>query len=109
MPPESSFATLPKINVKTIVLSAYVRDRYIDSIVLKVDAALVDTDTLTDLHELCDRNRGGCKLYFDVSAEGLPDPVRLRSRTFVVDPSPELMRGISRLFGVENVELERAQ
>ncbi len=35
-----------------------------------------------------------------------PKPVRLHVRTAVVDPTPELMKGLGKLFGREAVVLE---
>ena len=82
-----------------------VRDRMVRSIVLKVDTTRVSPETMKELLSLCERNRGSCKLYFDVEDQMLPERVRLRSRTFVVDPSPELVRGITRLFGGDNIHV----
>jgi DNA polymerase-3 subunit alpha len=82
-----------------------VRDKMVRSIVLKVDTKRVEPGTIKELLELCERNRGSCKLYFDIEDQMLPEPVRLRSRTFVVDPSPELVQGITRLFGGDNIHV----
>ncbi|HLE57915.1 MAG TPA: DNA polymerase III subunit alpha, partial [Rhodothermia bacterium] len=78
-----------------------VRDQLVRSIILKVDTTRVAADDMKELLDLCERNRGSCKLYFDIEDEDLGERVRLRSRTFVVDPSPELVQGITRLFGGE--------
>lgn len=55
---------------------------------------------------LCENNKGACKLYFDVESKELPRPVRLHARTAVVEPTPELMKGLGKLFGREAVVLE---
>jgi len=91
--------------VTDVVPMQRVRDQMVRSIVLKVDTNRVKQGTIKELLELCERNRGSCKLYFDVEDEMSPEPVRLRSRTFVVDPSPELVQGITRLFGGENIRV----
>lgn len=82
-----------------------VRDQMVRSIVLKVDTTRVQPGTIKELLELCERNRGSCKLYFDVEDQMLPERIRLRSRAFVVDPSPELVQGITRLFGGDNINV----
>ncbi len=97
-----------KIKANDIIPMQQVRDRFIESIVVRIDSRIVRPDAMQALEKLCNDNRGNCKLYFDVQAEGISRPLRIRSRSFVVDPSPELMRGILRLFGHDNVVLEGA-
>ena len=57
----------------------------------------------------CEENRGGCRLYFDLESAQLPQPQRIHSRTFVVEPTPALMSGVVRLFGAHNVTLLEAE
>ena len=81
-----------------------VREQLVKSIVLNIDTQRVREDTIDELRGLCEENRGSCKLYFDILTPDVPaGPQRIRSRRFVVDPSPELMTGISRLFGRDNI------
>ena len=89
--------------INEIIPMERVRDQMVRSIVLRVDTKRLEQATIKELLELCERNRGNCKLYFDVEDQTLPERVRLRSRSFVVDPSPELVQGIARLFGGENI------
>lgn len=96
-----------KILARDVLPMWKVRDQLIQAIVLRVEAGRVEIDAISRLRDLCDANRGQCKLYFDVLDPELPEgKQRIRSRNFVVDPTPELMSGISRLFGQENVVLE---
>jgi DNA polymerase-3 subunit alpha len=83
-----------------------VREQMVRSIVLRFDADVTTTAKLDELAALCDVNRGRCKMYFEVTTSTLPKPVRLHARQAVVDPTPELMKGLSRLFGREAVLLE---
>ena len=79
----------------------------IQGIVLRVDAQHVEMEAIHALRELCDANRGTCKLYFDITAPDLPGgSQRIHSRKYVVEPTPDLMSGINRLFGKDNVTLE---
>ena len=55
---------------------------------------------------LCENNKGTCMLYFDIESKELARPVRLHARTAVVDPTPELMKGLTLLFGYDAVALE---
>ncbi|NBC16885.1 MAG: DNA polymerase III subunit alpha [Bacteroidetes bacterium] len=84
-----------------------VREQLVKAIILRIDTATVQLDALNRLQRLCDENRGHCKLYFDLVDPDLPmGRQRIRSRSYVVDPTPELMRGVTRLFGRDNVVLE---
>ena len=95
-----------KIKVQEIMPMWKVREM-INSIILRVDAGKMEIETLATLRDLCDANRGKCKLYFDVSMPGMPGgPQRIHSRKYVIEPTPDLMKGITRLFGQENVVLE---
>jgi len=79
----------------------------IQGIVLHVDTRYVEVEAIAALKDLCDANRGTCKLYFDVSAPDLPGGrQRIHSRKYVVEPTPDLMNGINKLFGQKNVTLE---
>ena len=79
----------------------------IQGIVLRVDTRYVEVEAISALRDLCDANRGSCKLYFDVAAPDLPGGrQRIHSRKYVVEPTPDLMNGINKLFGQQNVTLE---
>ncbi len=79
----------------------------IQGIVLHVDTRVVEVGAIEALRDLCDANRGNCKLYFDIPVPGLPGGhQRIHSRKYVVEPTPDLMNGITRLFGKDNVVLE---
>ncbi len=84
-----------------------VREQLVKAIVLRIDAELIDEEIVSKLRLLCEDNRGPCKLYFDLDLPELPAGTqRVRSRNFVVDPTPELMNGMARLVGRDNVILQ---
>ena len=96
-----------KILTRDVVPMWKVREQMVRAIVVRIDASSVSLTTIERFRELCDDNRGGCHLFFDLVDPQLPEGrQRLRSRTFVVDPTPELMRGVARLFGVDNISVE---
>ena len=83
------------------------REQMVKAIVVRIDQKKVGLETIKEFRTLCDENRGSCHLYFDVLDEKLPGGCqRVRSRSYVVDLTPELMQGVTRLFGVKNVLLE---
>jgi DNA polymerase-3 subunit alpha len=95
-----------KIKAVEIMPMWKVRD-LIKSIVLRVDAGEIQVKAIEEFRDLCDANRGSCKLYFDIAAPDLPGGrQRIHSRKYVVEPTPDLMNGITRLFGMDNVVLE---
>ncbi|MDX1440584.1 MAG: OB-fold nucleic acid binding domain-containing protein, partial [Rubricoccaceae bacterium] len=83
-----------------------VREQMVKSIILRLDADTTETSSIDALAALCENNKGHTKLYFDVESSELPRPVRLHARTAVVEPTPELMKGLGKLFGREAVVLE---
>ena len=50
---------------------------------------------------LCENNKGTAKLSFDVESKELARSVRLHAWTAVVEPTPELMKGLDKLFVLE--------
>jgi len=96
-----------KIIGRDVVPMWKVREQMVKAIVLNVDSDHVEAATIDEIRNLCENNRGQCKLYFDIHASDQPGgPQRVRSRSFVVDPTPELMNGVARLLGRGNVLLE---
>jgi DNA polymerase-3 subunit alpha len=83
-----------------------VREQMVKSIVVRVDAESLAVEAINQLRELCDANRGSVKLYFDIASVDMPAPQRVHARKFVVDPTPDLMRGLTRLVGPGNVVVE---
>lgn len=75
-------------------------------ILLCINADTTEPAAIDDLATLCENNKGTAKLYFDVESTELTKPVRLHARTAVVEPTPELMKGLGKLFGREAVVLE---
>lgn len=95
-----------KVKVVEIMPMWKVRE-LIKSIVLRVDTHQVEVTAIEEFRDLCDANRGTCKLYFDIATPDLPGGrQRVHSRKYVVEPTPDLMNGITRIFGMDNVLLE---
>jgi DNA polymerase-3 subunit alpha len=95
-----------KVIVQDVLPMWKVREQLAKALVLRLDLDRLEEAQVEQLGTLCDANRGHCKLYFDLYASDLPQPQRVRSRNYVVDLTPDLMQGINRLFGRENVVLE---
>ena len=95
-----------KIIARDIVPIWKVRDN-IRSIVLRIDSDRVQQETIGALRELCEANPGKCHLYFALQADDLPRrTLRVRSRSCKVAAIPDLMQGIARLIGNENIAVE---
>ena len=83
-----------------------VREQLVQAITLKIDAAGATPEAIDELAALCAQHKGAKKLYIELEHPGLPRPVRLHARTAVVDLTPDLMKGLTRLIGREQVVLE---
>ena len=94
-----------KVIVKDVFPMWKVRDQMVQSMVLTVDPDQTQKEDLQRFKLLCEEHPGHCKLYFDIAANGGPKQ-RVRSRTMVVDPSAEFMKGTQRLFGLDNIALQ---
>lgn len=96
-----------KIIARDVLPMWKVRATMVQAIVLRIDSDRVQQETIGALRELCEQNRGKCGLYFDIRADDLPErTTRIHSRSYVVDPTPELMNGMARLIGRANVAVE---
>ena len=83
-----------------------VREQLVRGVVLRVDADLLSERDVDALAALCAAHPGATKVYLELTSRRLPRPVRLHSRTAVVDLTPDLMRGLNRLIGARQVVLE---
>jgi DNA polymerase-3 subunit alpha len=81
------------------------REQFVKSIVVRLDLDRADAALVPALADLCEANRGMVKLYFDLVGLEFTQPARMRVRKFVVDPTPDLMQGLSRLVGRPNIQL----
>jgi DNA polymerase-3 subunit alpha len=95
-----------KVIVQDVMPMWKVREQLVKSIVLRVTTDEMRSDVIAELQQLCDSNRGQCKLYFDLDLPDAPRSQRVHSRRYVVDANAELLHGITRLFGRDNVVLE---
>jgi len=83
-----------------------VREQMVQEVVLKVNLDEVMPEELREFQSFCERSAGNCKLYFDVDAPELKGRERLRSRSYVIEPTAEFMKGAQRIFGADNIALK---
>jgi DNA polymerase-3 subunit alpha len=95
-----------KVIAKEINPMWKVREQMVSEVVLKVNVDEVMPGELREFKSLCERSPGNCKLYFDVDAPELRGQERLRSRSYVIEPTAEFMKGAQRLFGADNIALK---
>jgi DNA polymerase-3 subunit alpha len=72
---------------------------------LKLDTALLDEEILNKMETLFTTNRGSTMVKMMVHSPEANGPIRMNMRNFVVDPNPELMKGLRDVLGEESVEL----
>ncbi len=92
------------IRVNKITPLRLVRDNMIESLIVRVTHQNIERVNVESLIDLCGENRGNSKLYFDLSSIGSNLALQ-HSRSFVIDPSPDLMKGLFEMFGVDNVSV----
>ena len=72
---------------------------------LKLDTAVLNDDMLDQMETLFTTNRGSTMVKMTVHSKEANGPIRMNMRNFVVDPNPELMKGLRDILGEESVEL----
>jgi DNA polymerase-3 subunit alpha len=95
-----------KVIAKEINPMWKVREQMVSEVVLKVNLDEVMPEELREFQSFCERSAGNCKLYFDVDAPELRGQERLRSRSYVVEPTQEFMKSAQRIFGADNIALK---
>ncbi|MEM6286493.1 MAG: hypothetical protein AAF845_05000, partial [Bacteroidota bacterium] len=95
-----------KLVAKEVLPMWRVREQLVKAVVLRIDADDATEADVAALADLCRAHPGATKLYFEVSTHQMPRPMRLHARTAVVDLTPELMKGLGRMFGPRSVVLE---
>jgi DNA polymerase-3 subunit alpha len=95
-----------KVIAKDVIPMWKVREQMVQEVVLTVKLDEVRPGELQKFQSLCERSVGNCKLYFDVDAPELRGQERLRSRSYVIEPTKELMKGAQRIFGTNNIALK---
>ncbi len=95
-----------KVIAKDVIPMWKVREQMVQEVVLHVNLDQVMPKELREFKSLCERTTGNCTLYFDVDAPELRGRERLRSRSYVIEPTAEFMNGARRLFGADNISLK---
>jgi DNA polymerase-3 subunit alpha len=95
-----------KVIAKEVTPMWKVREQMVKEVAVRLDLQQVTPDDLMAFRGLCERNRGSCKLFFDVEAPEIRGRQRMRARTFVIEPTAEFMRGAQRLFGEDAISLK---
>ncbi|HCT54676.1 MAG TPA: DNA polymerase III subunit alpha, partial [Balneola sp.] len=83
------------------------REKHQDNLNLKlqIDTATIDNEVLDRMETLLTTNRGSTMVKMLVHSKEANGPIRMNMRNFVVDPNPELMKGLREVLGEESVEL----
>ena len=83
------------------------REKHQDNLNLKlqIDTATIDSEVLDRMETLLTTNRGSTMVKMLVHSKEANGPIRMNMRNFVVDPNPELMKGLREVLGEESVEL----
>ncbi|HAY36026.1 MAG TPA: DNA polymerase III subunit alpha [Bacteroidetes bacterium] len=83
-----------------------VREQMVKSLTVRMPSEDLALEQVEQLEALATAHRGQCKLYFDLITGDDPRPCRVLSRTVVIDPNEEVMRGLAKIFGRRAVMVE---
>ena len=98
---------LLRILAREVIPMQKVRSSMVKAIIVRINSPAVELNHMDAFRKICDANSGRCQLFFDLEDRNLPSGrQRLRSRTFSVNPSAELMAGIASIFGTDNIVVE---
>jgi len=95
-----------KVLCNDIIPMWKVREQMVKTLSIRILASELTLDQVTELETLLGEHRGACKLYLDLISDDSPQPTRLLSRNFVVDPNTEVMQGLNRMFGRRAIVVE---
>lgn len=97
---------LLKVIASDVIPMWKVRSQMVKSLILRIDADRFTETELDALFNLLEDNRGSCKLFFDLISRNAPSPQRILSRTRVIDPTDEVIKGIRNIFGPRAIIVE---
>lgn len=80
-----------------------VREKFTRSIILSIRVDDIHENTIIELRDLMEKNRGTCPCYFNVIDS--TSSKRFQTRKFTVDPSEEFVVAVRKMLGPESVRL----
>ena len=95
-----------KVLANDVIPMWKVRQDLVKSLSIRIPTADLTLDQVMELEKLTEAHRGTCKLYLDLISDQSPQPTRLLSRNFVIDPNNEIMQGLNQLFGRRAIVVE---
>ncbi|MDA0875276.1 MAG: DNA polymerase III subunit alpha [Bacteroidetes bacterium] len=95
-----------KVIASDVIPMWKVREQMVKTLTIRIPATDLQIEQVDALEALLEKNRGGCKLYLDLVSDASPQPTRLLSRSFVVDPNNDVMQGLGKLFGRRAIVVE---
>jgi DNA polymerase-3 subunit alpha len=92
---------LLKILVNEVYPMEKVREKFTKSIILSINVNDIRENTIVQLRELLEKNKGNCPCYFSVTMA--TQSKLYQSRRFSVEPSEQFLEGVKQLLGPESV------
>lgn len=92
-----------KILVNEVYPMEKVREKFTKSIILSINVSDIKENTIIELRNLLERNKGNCACYFDVIDS--TKRVKYQTRKYSVDPSDEFMSAVRKILGPQSVKL----
>ncbi len=92
-----------KILVNEVYPMEKVREKFTKSIILSINVSDIKENTIIELRNLLERNKGNCACYFDVIDSS--KHVKYQTRKYSIDPSDEFMDEVKKILGPQSVRL----
>jgi DNA polymerase-3 subunit alpha len=95
-----------KVLANDVIPMWKVRSQFVKALIVRIDADQLSDDHVDRLEKVLTSSPGACRLYFDLISRATPRPVRLLSRSCVIDPTNEVMLELTKMFGKHAVVVE---
>ena len=90
-----------KILVNEVYPMEKVREKFTKSIILSINVSDIQENTIIQLRQLMERNKGNCPCYFNVVQAGTTK--RFHTRRFAVEPSDGFVQEIRKILGPQSI------
>jgi DNA polymerase-3 subunit alpha len=92
-----------KIVVNEVFPMERVREKFTKSIILSFNLNDIKENTIVELRQLLERNKGDCACFFDIVDSSKRK--KYQTRKFSVDPSDEFIQDAKRILGPQGIKL----
>jgi DNA polymerase-3 subunit alpha len=93
-----------KIIVNEVFPMEKVREKFTKSIIVSININDIRENTIVQLRELMEQNRGTCPCYFSVRDEG--STKLFQSTRYAVEPTEKFLEQVTKMLGPQSIRLQ---